>query len=54
MEIDNRWTKNRNKTFFFICIFHINPLKHIGLNLCNDLRLTHQLKRDMEYAKQEL
>jgi hypothetical protein len=29
----------------------INAIKRIGLNLCNDLRLTHQLKKDMKYAK---
>jgi hypothetical protein len=32
----------------------INAIKHIGLNLCNDIRLTNQLKKDMKYAKQEL
>jgi hypothetical protein len=32
----------------------INVIKHVGLNLCNDLRLTNQLKNDMKYAKQEL
>jgi len=32
----------------------INAIKHIWLNLCNDLRLTSQLKKDMKYAKQEL
>jgi len=25
----------------------INAIKHIGLNMCNDLRLTHQLKKNM-------
>lgn len=32
----------------------INAIKHIRLNLCNDLRLTHQLKKDMKSANQEL
>jgi hypothetical protein len=32
----------------------INAIKHIGLNLYNDLRLTHQLKNYMKYVKQEL
>jgi hypothetical protein len=32
----------------------INAIKKIGLNLCNDIRLTHQLKKEKKYAKQEL
>jgi hypothetical protein len=31
----------------------IDAIKHIGLDLCNDLRLTNQLK-DVRYIKQEL
>jgi hypothetical protein len=31
----------------------INALKHIELNLCNDSRLTNQLKNDKKYAKDQ-
>jgi hypothetical protein len=32
----------------------ISIVKKIGLNLCNDLRLTRQLENDKEYAKHKL